>query len=118
PVGRGGRVQNLRLGGRTKPPLKAGRRSRDEGLTKLRSSGSMLTWSLIPLELIGRVRLIERRHGLKPDWGKPTVRNFRGDAGNVSHGRIRNPPHNRKSEGRKLPTYSCARLYSTRPNKK
>jgi hypothetical protein len=33
----------------------------------------------------------------------------------VSHGRIRIPPHNRKSEGRKLPTYSCAHLYSTRP---
>ena len=30
---------------------------------------------------------------LKPYRGKPAVRNFREDAGNVGHGRIRHPLH-------------------------
>jgi hypothetical protein len=33
---------------------------------------------------------------LKPYWGKPDVRNFRGGAGNVNHGGIRNPLHKSK----------------------
>ena len=53
----------------------------------------MQTWCLTPVELSGRVGLIERRHGLKPDWGELNVRNFRGGAGNVSEGRTRNPRH-------------------------
>jgi phosphatidylserine/phosphatidylglycerophosphate/cardiolipin synthase-like enzyme len=52
---------------------------------------------------------------LKPYWGKLTVRNFREGAGNVSYGRTRNPLRHRKSGERKLPTYGCARLCSTRP---
>ena len=52
---------------------------------------------------------------LKPYWGKPDVRNFRGGGGNVSYGRIRIPLHNRKGEDRSLPTYGRARLHSTRP---
>src|SRR5262249_53539745 len=69
---------------------------RDEGLIKLLSSGSMRTWRLTPGSLAGRVRLIARRHGLKPDWGKPTVRHCRGGAGNVSDGRPRTPLHRSK----------------------
>jgi len=53
---------------------------------------------------------------LKPYWGKPTVRNFREGAGNVGYGRTRTPLRNRKSGDRKLPTYGCARLCSTRPS--
>src|SRR5262249_7567786 len=56
----------------------------------------MQTWCLTSLVLSGRVELSESRHGLKPDWGKPTVRNFRGGAGNVSDGRIRTPLHRSK----------------------
>src|SRR5215475_483891 len=53
----------------------------------------MQTWCFTPFELSGRVGLIDRRHGLKPDWGEPNVRNFRGGAGNVRDGRTRNPRH-------------------------
>jgi hypothetical protein len=48
--------------------------------------------------------------------GVPTVRNYGGVTGNVSYGRIRNLLHDHKSENRKLPTYSCTRLCSTRPD--
>ena len=34
----------------------------------------------------GRARLMETRLGLKPDWGKLNVRNFREGAGNVTMG--------------------------------
>jgi hypothetical protein len=37
--------------------------------------------------------VIARHQGLKPYWGKPTVRNFRGGAGNVRDGRTRTPLH-------------------------
>ncbi len=30
---------------------------------------------------------------LKPYWGKPNVRNFRGGTGNVNYGGTRNPSH-------------------------
>src|SRR5215468_11703344 len=53
--------------------------------------------------------------GCQPDSGKPTVRDERGACGNVNHGGIRNPLHNRKGAGRKLSAYSCARRTSTRP---
>src|SRR5262245_54938641 len=79
-------------------------------------SGGRQTWCFTPAALSGRVGLIERHRGLKPDWGELNVRNFRGGAGNVSDGRTRTPPHNRMSEGRKLPPYGCARLCSTRPS--
>src|SRR5215471_16585295 len=52
--------------------------------------------------------------GCQPDSGKPTVRDERGACGNVNHGGIRNPLHNRKGVGRKLSTYRCARRISTR----
>src|SRR5262249_7612128 len=48
------------------------------------------------VDLVGRVRLIERHHGLKPDWGKLTIRNFRGGTGNVGDGRTRTPLHRSK----------------------
>src|SRR5712691_13308176 len=47
--------------------------------------------------------------------GKAPVRNFREGAGNVGYGRTRTPLRHRKSGDRKLPTYGCARLCSTRP---
>src|SRR5262249_6345263 len=50
-----------------------------------------------------------------PSWGKPTVQHFREGAGNVGSGRTRPPFRHRKSGDRKLPTYGCARLCSTRP---
>jgi len=56
----------------------------------------MRTWRLIPEGSGGRVRMIGRHSSLKPDWGKPTVRNFRGGAGNVSDGRTRTPLHRSK----------------------
>src|SRR5262249_59137262 len=90
---------SVRLGGRTKPPVKAGRPSRDEDLIKLRSKGSMRTWRLIPEGSGGRVRMIGRHSSLKPDWGKPTVRNFRGGAGNVSDGRTKSK-HRRLAQRR------------------
>jgi len=37
--------------------------------------------------------VIARHQGLKPYWGKPTVRNFRVGAGNVRDGRTRTPLH-------------------------
>jgi hypothetical protein len=37
--------------------------------------------------------VIARHQSLKPYWGKPTVRNFRGGAGNVRDGRTRTPLH-------------------------
>ena len=82
-------------------------RQEGQGATKALSNwegrGGMQTWCFTPAGLSGRVGLMERRHGLKPDWGELNVRNFRGGAGNVNEGRTRNPPHNRKSESRKLP---------------
>ena len=95
--------------------MKAGRRNRDEGLIKLLSSGSMRTWRLISVDVAGRVRLIERRHGLKPDWGKLTVRHCRGGAGNVSHGWIRTPLHTSKEWNVETPYLKLRApvLYST-----
>src|SRR5215510_3617811 len=52
--------------------------------------------------------------GCQPDSGNPTVRDERGACGNVNHGGIRHPLHNRKGVGRKLSTYRCARRISTR----
>jgi hypothetical protein len=46
---------------------------------------------------VGRARLMETHLGLKPDWRKVDVRNFRGGAGDVGYGRNRNPLHCRKS---------------------
>src|SRR4029453_8392253 len=76
----------------------------------------MQTWRLIPVRSTGRGEVIARHLGLKPYWGKPTVRNFREGAGNVGYGRTRTPLRDRKSGDRKLPTYGCARLCSTRPD--
>src|SRR5262245_7519187 len=65
----------------------------------------------------GRGGLIRETPRLEAVLGKPTVRNFREGAGNVSYGRTRTPLRHRKSGDRKLPTYGCARLCSTRPEK-
>src|SRR5262245_26430432 len=75
----------------------------------------MQTWCFTPVELSGRVGLIARRHGLKPDWGELTVRNFRGGAGNVSEGRTRTPLHTSKEwRAETLDLRLCAPvLYST-----
>jgi hypothetical protein len=67
---------------------KAGRHVNDEGFIK-----PVIPWRhadlvLNPIGRLGRVRLIGRRLSLKPYWGKPNVRNFREDAGNVSYGKI------------------------------
>jgi len=51
---------------------------------------------------VGRAGLMETPLGLKPDWRKVNVRNFRGGAGDVGYGRTRNPLHHRKSEDRSL----------------
>src|SRR5882672_11752590 len=53
----------------------------------------MQTWRLIPARSPGRGAVIARHQGLKPYWGKPTVRNFRGGVGNVRDGRTRTPLH-------------------------
>ncbi len=39
---------------------------------------------------------IEKNYRLKPYWGNPTVRNFRGGAGDMDYGGIRNLLHKRK----------------------
>jgi hypothetical protein len=52
--------------------------------------------------------------GCPPDAGNPTARDERGACGNVNHGGMRNPLHNRKGAGRKLSTYRGARRISTR----
>ena len=56
----------------------------------------MQTWRLIPARSKGRGEVIARHQSLKPYWGKPTVRNFRGGAGNVRDGRTRTPLHTSK----------------------
>jgi hypothetical protein len=76
----------------------------DEGSLKPMVQWGYADLVLKPSGLSGRGELIVRRLSLKPYWGKPAVRNFREDAGNVSDGRTRNPLCNRKSEDRKLPT--------------
>jgi hypothetical protein len=75
----------------------------------------MQTWCLPSVELSGRVELIARRLGLKPDWGELNVRNLRGGAGNVSEGRTRNPLHTWKEwRGETLALRLCApMLYAT-----
>jgi len=95
-VGRGGRNESLRVGGLRNPPVTAGGPRSDEGAIKLEVGEGMQTWCLTSVDLSGRVGLIERRHGLKPDWGELNVRNFRGGAGNVRDGRTRNPRHTSK----------------------
>jgi hypothetical protein len=92
-VGRGGRNAGPRLGGLRNPPVMAGGPRSDEGAIKLEVGGGMQTWCFTSVDLSGRVGLIDRRHGLKPDWGELNVRNFRGGAGNVRDGRTRNPRH-------------------------
>ena len=92
-MGRGGRNGSLRLGGLRNPPVMAGGLRNDEGAIELEVGGGMQTWCFTPFELSGRVGLIDRRHGLKPDWGELNVRKFRGGAGNVRDGRTRNPRH-------------------------
>jgi hypothetical protein len=92
-VGDGGRDEDLRLGGLSKPP------ERQEGLlatTPLSNCGpvgGMQTWGFLPARATGRGEVIARHQGLKPYWGQPTVRNFRGGAGNVRDGRTRTPLH-------------------------
>ena len=94
-----------RLGGLRNPPeWQEGQRA-TKALSNWEGRGGMQTWCFTPGALSGRVELIERRHGLKPDWGELNVRNFSGGAGNVRDGRTRTPRHNRKSGEWKLSTY-------------
>ena len=62
-----------------------------------------------------RVKRPVERSGLKPYWGKPAVRNFRGGAGNVRHG-LMPICHDAPKGGshRKALAYTSARLLSTR----
>ena len=62
-------------------------------LSNCRSAGSMHPWRLLPARSTGRGEVIARHQSLKPYWGKPTVRNFSGGAGNVRDGRTRTPLH-------------------------
>ncbi len=88
-MGRGGYTGSPRLGGLRNPP----ERQEGQGTTKTLSNwedvGGMQTWCFTPAGLSGRVGLIARRHGLKPDWEELNVRNFRGGAGNVNEGRTK-----------------------------
>jgi hypothetical protein len=59
----------------------------DEGFTKPLTAWGYADLALKPMAWSGRVELIARHLSLKPYWGKPNVRNFREDAGNVSYGK-------------------------------
>ncbi len=58
----------------------------DEGSIKPSVNWGYADLVLKPIGPSGRIELIERRLSLKPYWGKPDVRNFREDAGNVDYG--------------------------------
>ena len=46
-------------------------------------------WSVHkPVVKLRRAKTTDERSGLKPYWGKPAVRNFRGGGGNVVHGLV------------------------------
>jgi hypothetical protein len=81
--------------GWSEKPTRDGRRAKERRrrYQTEKAGGGMQTWCFTPVALSGRVGLIDRRHGLKPDWGELNVRNFRGGAGNVRDGRTRNPRH-------------------------
>src|SRR5215831_10346106 len=65
----------------------------DEAPLKREIGWSMQPWRLIPARATGRGEVLARHQSLKPYWGNPTVRNFRGGAGNVRDGRTRIPLH-------------------------
>jgi hypothetical protein len=69
------------------PTKKAGRHVNDEGFIKPLIAWGNADLALNPIGWSGRVGLIGRHLSLKPYWGKPNVRNFREDAGNVSYGK-------------------------------
>ena len=58
----------------------------DEGHAKPRRPRGYADLTLDLGGVAGRARLMETRLGLKPDWGKLNVRNFREGAGNVTRG--------------------------------
>ena len=55
----------------------------------------------------------KRRLGLKPDWGKPTVRNFREGSGNVTRGAGLRPTA-KAVDTPPDPTVGAPALYPTR----
>jgi hypothetical protein len=95
--------KGLRLVALRIPTVTARGHQDDEGVIKPVGERGYADLALQPVRWSGRVRLIARHLSLKPYWGKPNVRNFREDAGNVDDGRTRNPLRNRKSGDRKLP---------------
>ncbi len=74
----------------------------DEGHVKPRGLRGYADLALKLGGFVGRAWLMATHLGLKPDWRKVNVRNFRGGTGDVGDGRTRNPLHNRKSGGRSL----------------
>ena len=83
-------------------------------ITKYKSNWPKSLWVMHKSLRLDR-RRVWLNSCLKPYWGKPDVRNFRGDAGNVEHElmtichEIGNDRYLRKSL-----FYTCARLRSTR----
>lgn len=107
--------QGLRLGGLRNPPQWQEGHRATTALSNWEGAGGMETWCCTAVALSGRGGVIDRRHGLQPDWGERNGRNFSGGAGNVSAGRTRTPLHSSK-EGRAatLDLRLCAPvLYST-----
>jgi hypothetical protein len=87
PVGRGGRwLRSRRAGHRTRASRIRRRDTGDEGHAKPRRPRGYADLTLDLGGVAGRARLMETRLGLKPDWGKLNVRNFREGAGNVTRG--------------------------------
>jgi hypothetical protein len=74
----------------------------DEGHVKPRTSRGDADLALKLGGSVGRAWLMATHLGLKPDWRKVNVRNFRGGTGTVGYGGTRNPLHNRKSGCRSL----------------
>ena len=87
---RGPRWSLLREPEAGRVPERAGRIRRrdtgDEGHAKPRRPRGYADLTLDLGGVAGRARLMETRLGLKPDWGKLNVRNFREGAGNVTRG--------------------------------
>ncbi len=82
------------------PAMKAGWHVVDEGRIKPGGIRGYVDLAINSGEVLVRVLLI--RVGLETYWGKSEVRNPRGAAVKVDHGRTTNQPHSRKGADRKL----------------
>jgi len=69
-VGRGGREQSSILGGKTKPPVKAGRPHRDEDPIKLWARWEYVDLALNPLWARGQGRVNRQTPQLEAGLGK------------------------------------------------